>query len=259
VKVLKYAPETGRALIRTLTEDELSKARIVSPVSGVWIEADLLYPLVRGRDVGRYCFETAGWHQIIPNKHYEDVEQEEVFADRYPLTYSYLKNYEARLRARATFRRYQKHLPFYVIYCVGEYSFAPHKVVWMEQQDPAEFRASVISADTTSATPNQVIVPDHKLYFVPFGTAEEAHYVCGYLNSRPVRTWLGGFLLGKQIGTTIFEYMQVPRYDATKSECQQILEISRQEHRRRGRSTDNGHVGEAAENRLDTLVRSLCM
>jgi len=61
------------------------------------IEADLLYPLIRGRDIGRYCHDTEGWHQLIPNHHYENMDNEEDFADKYPLTYSYMKNYEGIL------------------------------------------------------------------------------------------------------------------------------------------------------------------
>ncbi|MFH1024573.1 MAG: N-6 DNA methylase [Planctomycetota bacterium] len=258
VKVLKYAPETKRALIRTLTTDELAKAREVRQVTGAWIEADLLHPLIRGRDIGRYCCDVEGWHQLIPNRHYEKVDSEEDFADKYPLTYSYLKNYEGILKNRASYKRYQSHLPFYVIYCVGDYSFAPHKVLWMEQQDPKAFRTCVISSVNSSLLGKRIVVPDHKLYFTTLHSTEEAHYLCGVLNSRPVRTWLGGFLLGKQIGTTIFEYMKIPRYDKNTSECRDIADISRQEHERRGTSTDNSFAADATENRLDDLVRKLC-
>ncbi len=257
VKVLKYAPETGRALIRTLTTDELPKAREVRPVTGVWIEADLLHPLIRGRDVGRYCYETKGWYQIIPNRHYANVESEEDFADKYTLTYSYLKNYEDILVNRASYRRYQSRLPFYVIYCVGGYSFAPHKVVWLEQQNPQLFRASVISSPNSCFADKRVIVPDHKLYFAALNSAKEAHYLCGVLNSRPVRTWLGGFLLGRQIGTAVFEYTKVPQYEKTRPECQQIAAISRQEHKRRGTSVDKAFAHEETEKLLDELVRRL--
>jgi hypothetical protein len=83
----------------------------------------------------------------------------------------------------------------------------------MEQQDPTAFRAAVVSTDPSAVLPNALIVPDHKLYFASFTSEKEAHYVCGFLNSMPVRTWLGGFLLGKQIGTTVFEFMNVPLYD----------------------------------------------
>ena len=227
------------------------------PVNGVWVEADLLHPLIRGRDVGRYCHETAGWQQIVPNRHYDEVETEEEFADRYTLTYSYLKNYEDLLKARATYRRYQRHLPFYVVYCVGSYSFSPYKVVWMEQQDPKAFRTCVISEDKTAITPNKLLVPDHKLYFAAFDSPEEAHYLSGYLNSRPVRTWLGGFLLGKQIGTTIFEYMKVPPFDPGRAECLEIAKTSLAMHDLRGRSKDSSFADEATESRLDELVKAL--
>ncbi len=129
---------------------------------------------MRGRDVGRFAAATEGWYQLVPNRHYADVEDEETFADRYPLTYSYLKNYEGILRERSTYKRYQRHLPFYVIYCVGPYSFAAYKVVWPEQQDPTTFRASVVSEQRNSLVPNPVIVPDHKLYFADFDAPEES-------------------------------------------------------------------------------------
>ena len=231
VKVLKYSDLNNRALIRTLTEDELPQARTIDPVDGVWIEADLLYPLIRGRDLGRYCANTEGWYQIIPNIHYNNIESEEEFADLYPLTYSYFKNYEDILRQRSSYRRYQSHLPFYVIFCVGEYSFKPFKVVWMEQQNPSTFFAAVVSHDKNSILPNSIIVPDHKLYFASFDNADEAHYLCGFLNSMPVRTWLGGFLLGKQIGTTIFQYMNLPIYNTNIPECVEIAKISKSAHK----------------------------
>lgn len=208
VKVLRYSRETNRAFIRTLTEEELPRARKVTPIEGTWIEADLLYPLVRGRDLGRYCIRTEDWYQIVPNSHYGNVEEEAEFADRYPLAYTYFLGFEDILRKRSSYRRYQGNLPFYVIYCVGDYSFSRFKVVWMEQQNPRLFRAAVVSSRRDGGGPNRLVIPDHKLYFATFDRADEAHYVCGYLNSRPVRAWLGGFLLGKQIGTTVFEHMK---------------------------------------------------
>jgi len=258
VKVLKYSKATGRALIRTLTENELPRARTVDPVDGVWIEADLLYPLIRGRDLGRYCTETEGWHQLIPNAHYENVESEEDFADSYPLTYSYLKNYEDILRNRSSYKRYQSHLPFYVVYCVGDYSFRPFKVVWMEQQDPTAFRAAVVSTDSSAVLPNALIVPDHKLYFSSFTSEKEAHYVCGFLNSMPVRTWLGGFLLGKQIGTTVFEFMNVPLYDWKNKHCAAIAGISQTAHKNRAGSHDKQYLDDQTEAELSHHVQAVC-
>jgi N-6 DNA Methylase len=258
LKVLRFSPETKRALVRTLTEDELSRARKVQPVEGAWIEADLLYPLIRGRDTGRYCFNTEGWYQLIPNAHYEDVDTEEAFADRYPLTYSYLKNYEDLLKKRSSYKRYQAHLPFYVIYCVGEYSFSPYKVMWMEQQDPASFRAVVVSSTNVAEGRQSLMVPDHKLYFAALDSANEAHYLSGFLNSAPVRTWLGGFLLGKQIGTTIFEYMKVPSYDPKNPHCVAIRDISRAAHAARTGTRETSLLNPRTEALLAQHVKSIC-
>jgi hypothetical protein len=258
VKVLTNSPETGRSLIRTLTTDELGKAREIKPVKGVWIESDLLFPLIRGRDIGRYCYETAGWHQIIPNKHYSDIESEDDFADKYPLAYSYFRNYEDILKNRATYKRYQSHLPFYVVYCVGDYSFSQYKVAWMEQQNPNEFRTCALFKIPTEISTDQIIVPDHKLYFTSHSSAQEAYYLCGFLNSRPARTWLGGFLLGKQIGTTIFEYMKVPKYDSTNQTHQEIANISKEAHKIRRNQTVSIALEKETEDHLEELVIDIC-
>jgi len=258
VKVERYAPETNRALIRTLRTDELPKAQEIDPVEGAWIEADLLFPLMRGRDLGRYSFQTSDWYQIIPNAHYENVSTEEEFAETYPCAYSYFSNYRDLLTKRSTYRRYQKHLPFYAIYCVGDYSFRKWRLAWMEQQDPATFRCSVISDHPSSLIPNKRIVPDHKLYFADVDTREEAHYLAAFLNSHPVRSWLGGFLHGKQIATTIFEFMRVPRYDNTDANHRRLAAISLDEHRQRA-GTLNTNLLEppAREAELTELVRRI--
>jgi hypothetical protein len=258
VKVEKYSPETKRALIRTLREDELSIARIVEPVEGVWIEADVLFPLLRGRNVGRYGIKTEGWYQIIPNRHYLNFENEDEFADKYPACHSYLINYVHLLTDRATYKRYLSGLPPYSIYCIGDYSFAPHKVVWPEQQNPDNFRASVVtSVGDEAIIPNRVIVPDHKLYFASLDNPEEAHYLCAFLNSRPVRSWLGGFLLSAQIGTTVFEFMHVPPFDPQHDEHQRLASLSVKAHLEREGTRNDHQLDLSEEDELEDLVKKI--
>jgi hypothetical protein len=258
VKVEKYSPETNRALIRTLTEEELTKARPIDPVDGAWIEADLLYPLIRGRDVGHFSYKTEGWYQLIPNLHYENMQTEDQFADQYPLTYSYLKNFERILSNRSTYKRYQKYLPFYVIYCVGNYCLASYKVVWPEQQNPSNFQACVVSNYDKSIIPNKLIIPDHKLYYVNCDNINEAHYLCGFLNSEPASNWLGGFLLGKQIGTTIFQYMQVPKFDKNNLLHNNISDLSIQAHIKRNNSIDSAFLDNDSNLQLSQYIKEIC-
>jgi methylase of polypeptide subunit release factors len=260
VKVEKYAPETGKALIRTLSMAEFPKARQVEPVDGAWIEADLLHPLLRGRETGRYCTDMKGWYQIIPNNHYSHVDDEDTFAESYPGAYSYLMKYQDLLPNRSTYKRYLKNLPPYCIYCIGGYSFAPYKVVWPEQQNPSQFRAAVIgSTDEAAIIPNKIIVPDHKLYFAAFDTPEEAHYLCAFLNSQPVRKWLGGFLLGKQIGTTIFEFMKVPPFDPGNEWHQRLVHISKDSHRDRKKQNNKEPLHHPLEEELKESVKKIIL
>lgn len=257
VKVERYSAATNRALIRTLRKDELPTARWVEPVEGAWIEADVLFPLLRGRDIGRYCSKSAGWYQIIPNRHYAKFESEEEFADKYPATYSYLMNYADLLPKRSSYKRYQLGLPIYSIWCVGEYSFQPYKVAWLEQQNPQSFRAAVVTKTTDAILPNKVIVPDHKLYFTAVDSLDEAHYLSAFLNSHPVRTWLGGFLHGKQIGTTVFEYMHVPNHEAENPDHQRLVEISKVAHEERQGTRNKKLLSMSLEKELEKLVRKV--
>jgi hypothetical protein len=259
VRVDKYSPETNRALVHTLTKKELPGARMVEPTQGAWIEADILFPLLRGRDVGRYCAKSQGWYQIIPNRHYAKFETEDEFADAYPATYSYLMNYADLLPERSTYKRYQRKLglPIYSIYCVGDYSFNSYKVVWLEQQNPKNFRAAVVTEDEGSVLPKKVVVPDHKLYFAVVDSLREAHYLCAFLNSHPVRTWLGGFLIGKQIGSTIFEFMRVPKFDAQDSDHQRLAEISELAHAEREGTRNTKLLSEKVEREVQLLVQRI--
>ena len=149
---------------RTLSE--LARARLIENTEGAWVEADLLFPRFRGREVGKFSASMVGWYQLVLNSRYVNFESQEDFADSYPDTYSYLMNYRNLLTERSTYKRYMRGLPIYSIYCVGDYSFSSYKVVWPEQQNPNEFRASVVSCSSShTILPNCVIVPDHKLYF----------------------------------------------------------------------------------------------
>lgn len=259
VKVLARDRAAGRVRIRSLAEEELPRARTtgIRATQGFWIEDDFVYPLMRGRDLGRYCCATDDWHVLVPNQHYTDMEDEEEFRRRFPLAYRYFARSRTVLTRRSTYRRYLRDKPFYAIYDVGEYTFSPYKVVWMEQQNPKAFRASVIGSLPRAVSRRRLIVPDHKLYMLSLHDAREAHYVCGVLNSRHLRRILGGFLVGKQIGTSIFRYVRVPEYDAENPRHNEISELSADAHTRRGRSRDTQDLPAPEQRRLDALTENI--
>jgi len=258
VNLVTYDEANQRARIRTLTEDELARARAdITGTRGFWIEGELLYPLIRGRDVGRFCFQTEDWHIIAPNQHYNVMDNEQTFRTRYPLAYRYFRRNRETLAQRSTYRRYLRGKPFYAIYDVGEYTFRPHKVVWLEQQDPRAFRAAVIGPYEDSRVEHTTVVPDHKLYMVASDSAEETHYICAVLNSTHIRCILGGFLAGKQIGTNIFRYVGIPVYDGTSAVHRALAQISMQAHKARRGTHTKADLPRSQQDALDRLVYQL--
>lgn len=85
-------------------------------------------------------------------------------------------------------------------------------------------------------------------------TQPEAHYLAAYLNSRPVRTWLGGFLHGKQIATTVFEFMHVPKYDVNDTDHRRLTAISVAAHKQRAATLDTSFLAPEQEEELTALV-----
>jgi hypothetical protein len=118
--------------------------------------------------------------------------------------------------------------PFYAIYNVGGYTFAPYKVVW------AEMAGSIVSAVVTSENlphglGTKPIVPDHKIYFVSMNEKDKAHFLCGMLNSEPVRIFVNSFTVKIQVGT-IFGHLKLPPYDPGNKHHQNLVRFSKQAH-----------------------------
>ena len=126
------------------------------------IEPDLLYPLLRGRDVRRWAAQPSAY--IIMTKP-EECEEKAIPEDRmqveYPKTYAYLHHFREALGQRrdAVLMRSAGAIPFYSIGAVNDYTFASYKVVWREQ-------ASCLTAAVVSASESKATVPDHKLMLV---------------------------------------------------------------------------------------------
>jgi SAM-dependent methyltransferase len=173
------------------------------------IEPDLLFPLLRGRDVGRWKAEPT-FHVLIPQdpddpaKGYPEVNMQANF----PKTYAYLKQFEDQLRRRSGFRQFfdTKTAPFYSIYNVGPYTFEPYKVVWREQ-------ASFLTAAVTSRSEGRPVIPDHKLMLCASRSKDEAHYLCALLNSIPAQFIVKSYSLETSMSTHVFAYIKIAKFD----------------------------------------------
>lgn len=212
------------------------------------IEEELLHPLIRGSDVGRW--------QASPSVHLLFVQDpatrrgiDRTIMERdFPGALEYLASFERELRARAAFKRFYsrgegKSAPYWSMFDVGDYTLAEHKVVWKDQAK--EFAAAVIGP----ARP--LPLPNHKVMLIACDGDDEAHYLCGALNSTPVRLFVASYAVETQISTHTVKYVHIPRFDGRKRSHRELADASRTAHK----AISGGQ--QADEAGVDRLAREL--
>ncbi len=227
IRVLDERP-TGELLIENL--HDIGKVQVKK--TPATIEPDLVYPLLRGRDVQRWRSE-ASINIVLPQDPQTRKGIPEAEMKRcWPKTFAYFKQFEGdpqkpergTLRGRSGYRRYFKPSdPFYSIYNVGSYTMAEWKVVWREQ-------SSTFQAAFAGKKSQQVILPDHKLMMVQCSSQQEADFLVGMLNSSPSRLAIHSYVISTSTSTHILQNIAVPRFRETNDIHLRMAVLSRQCH-----------------------------
>ena len=76
----------------------------------------------------------------------------------------------------------------------------------------SRFCAAYVGAETVGAAGRKVVVPDHKLYFVPVGTKAEAQYLTAILNARRSRA-IGSYAAQLSLGVSVIEYLKITKFE----------------------------------------------
>lgn len=231
VRIVNTSPAQGLVQIETRPE---SGKTALGVAQRFWIEPDLLYPLLKGaRDISPCQFKPAETlYALVPNRgilkrDYEEADDRIVAS--LPKTYKYFKTFRFELESRSTFKGRMKNAPFYAIYNVGDYTFAPWKVAWAEQPGNKGFPAAVISSGEVPLMGQRVIVPDHKIFFADFNEPDPAYYLCGLLNSSLVRRFIQSHTISIQVGN-IFKHMSLPEFDPANQDHLALVELVRTAH-----------------------------
>jgi len=233
----------GQLVIRNLSDVGKTKVKQVEKA----IEPDLVFPLVRGRDVDRWRTGSSCHILLAQDPQKRIGYDEDWMKANLPKTYAYLKEFETALR---TLRRSEsvrdliRRGPFYSMYAIGDYTIAPYKVCWREQ---AEFFTCAVTSSSTVGEKRKVVIPDHKLMFVPLGEKEEAHYVCAMLSSSIAVLIVKSYGVETQTSTHVLEYVRLPKFDTKDKQHQRLAELSAQAHQLAAEAT------ERAQKRLRTV------
>lgn len=172
------------------------------------MEQEILYPLLRGKDVQRWSSEQVLFIIIPqdPDKRQNGLALGKLKAS-YPLTFEYLATFQKALSVRRTYQKFlqPQGLPFYSLYDIKNYTFDPFKVVWKEV-------STRIDATVISQTNGKVIVPDHKLVFVSFNNDREAHYFCALMNSSIVHAFVKASAISTQNAPKLLKEISIPQF-----------------------------------------------
>lgn len=175
------AREGRTAWVENLPE----RGRLAVPRCRARVEAALLFPLLRWRDVCAYAATPELYLLMVQDPARRTGLPEEVLAADYPLAYDYLRQFEALLRGRAAYRKLQSRGPWYSLYNVGHYTLAAYKAVW-RRMDRRVRAAAVGPIDDPLLGPRPVI-PQESCAFIPADSEEEARYLAVLLNGPAVR------------------------------------------------------------------------
>lgn len=149
----------------------------------------------------------------------------------YPKTFAYLKQFEALLRKRAAYKRYQGDAPFYSMYDIDRYTLAPTKVVWRRMD--RQVNAAVVEETTDPFLGRRPSIPQETCVLIETQTGDEAHYLCAVLNSAIVNLLVKSHSVrgGKGFGTpSMLDYLSVRRFNRSLSEHKQLVALSRKAH-----------------------------
>jgi len=238
----------GAARVRNVTEG--CKSRIVPHEAD--LEAELLYPLLRWRDVAR-------WH-ARPRQHVllvQDAARRKPMTlaelqARFPLALAWVAFHEEALRARKSgmLRRLMERTEFYAMFGIGDYTLSPWKVIWRRM---AKEVTAAVAGYADLGTGMKPVVPQETLTFVPCAGEDEAHYLCALLNSPRATQRLRAVSIpgGKSFGSAgTFAHLGIRRFDPADAAHAELASLSRAAHV----AAAEGCPAAAAEERIAGIV-----
>ncbi len=238
-------PVADRGVVRITNDPRNGRRHDVVKKSTI-VEKDDVFPLLRGRDVQRFIAIPQPEQCII-------VPQRGMFGDETlpatrPRMFRFLSEFRPILEQRSSYRRFQQGKPFWSIWSTGYYTFAPYKVVWKEMSGGGFVAAYVGSSDFCGET--KVVIPDHKVYFVPMQSEDEAAYLTAFLNSHMVAGAINAYSSALSLGTSVTDYLNIPQFDKGNETMVTMSQMAKRFRCGEAPSAED-------EDKLDAMVSSL--
>jgi len=228
IKEDKTKVKVKTILVENITEG----VKKVVEKTQVGIEDFFVYPLIKSIHLKKWKLKdyiyTLQMQDPVKRMGYD----EKWVKTHFPKTYGYLKRFESILLERAAYKKYfKKSDPFYSMFDVGKYTFAPYKIVW--SQMGSRLVACVVSKVNDLHIGTKLVIPEHVLAFIPTKKEEEAHFICAVLNSSVANLILQSLARGtKSFGAPKFikNHLGIPKFDQNNSVHIKLAKLSKKAH-----------------------------
>lgn len=175
------------------------------------IEMEHVFPLLRGRGVSAFKAEAdPEFSVLVPQR---GMQGDPELPVSHPSTHRFLKRFKEVLESRSSYKRFQRKQVWWSLWSTGAYTFTPYKVAWREMPG-GRFAAALVSPDKSAEWGTRVIIPDHKLYFVPCAALDEAAYLTAILNAPVVSEAISAYAAQLSLGVSVVEYLALPSFDS---------------------------------------------
>ncbi|SDV50818.1 N-6 DNA methylase [Chitinasiproducens palmae] len=213
---------TEPGLVTVQNAADIGKTKGIPKITAV-IESEHLFPLLRGRGVAPFnAAPEAELRILVPQR---GMHGDPDLPAASPHTYKFLNRFKSHLEQRSSLKRFQKGQAFYSLWSTGPYTFAPFKVLWREMGNT--FAAAYIGSAPIEHAEEKIVVPDHKLYFIPVETEPEAAYLTGFLNAPTIAKAVSAYAAQLSLGASVAEYLNIPKFDETNGQMAAIGAIAR--------------------------------
>jgi len=206
--------------------DRLRIQRMAADETTYEIEADWIYPFLQPRHLKKWGRDGNFYFLMPQRKAGEDNEKELI--EQFPLTHAFLKHFAQQFAARRSKVFLDK--PFYGLFGLGSYTWAPYKVCWVGLGFQPRF--AVVEEVNNPRLGQKTVVPDGTIYFMPFQHRDEAHFVCALLNSELVCKFLSA-RSGKSkrgLSKKIVEQLALPKFNCEDERHVDLANASLQMH-----------------------------
>ena len=245
IDILSRHPK-GLVIIPTRAGGQKKKVKEIQTI----IRPNLIYPLVRGRDVKRWFTESYSNYILLPVKEKgETIPHNEMKVDQSEV-YEYFSNFFKELIDRggepykSKLKPYRKKQvekaekeapPFYWLFnalpCLAKY-----KVVWKRIAGGITGKATSFASAVVEPVEDEYleeakpVILNDSMILVPLNEESEAYYVAGILNSAPVLFTIASYTYELRMETHITRYVKIPKFNPKEKLHTKISELSKKAH-----------------------------